>query len=280
MNNLFHISAILQVLIYIEEHLDESLPLEKLAQVARISPFHFHRLFRAYMDETCMEYIQRLRLQRAEEKLRYTDDLITDIAFDVGYETSAGFTKIFNQVLGCSPREYRKKFQPIVKKMVEKTAATPKWTPEYVTRTQETVLFVRKIGDYKETPTLAFNTLFEFLQEQSVDKSEMLHFYSIALDDPKIVDRSKCRFDACVLLSRTISAFGEIGLRKLASGLYACFTYKGPTSGIENAFDEIYRSWWSSTPTITLSDKESLCEHVDLLNNGHVTKIYIPIKKR
>jgi transcriptional regulator GlxA family with amidase domain len=102
-----HISAILRVLIYIEEHVDESLLLEKLARIARISPFHFHRLFRAYTGETCLEYMQRLRLQRAREKLRYTDNSITSIALDVGYETSAGFSKIFQQVLGRSPREYR-----------------------------------------------------------------------------------------------------------------------------------------------------------------------------
>ena len=85
---------------YIEDHLDETLLLEKLAEIARISPYYFHRLFRAYMGETLAEYVQRIRLQRAQEKLRYSDTSITEIAMDVGYESPAAFTKVFNQIMG------------------------------------------------------------------------------------------------------------------------------------------------------------------------------------
>jgi AraC family transcriptional regulator len=157
-----HIASILRVLVYIEAHLDEPLLLEHLAQVARVSPFHFHRLFRAYTGETCMGYIQRLRLQRAEEKLRYTEDSITRISQDVGYETPAGFSKFFQQTLGRSPREYRKAIQPVVKTMVARALSSPAWTPQYVVRKKESVLFVRRIGDYKETPELLFRLCMNF----------------------------------------------------------------------------------------------------------------------
>lgn len=272
-----HICAILRVLIHIEAHLDEPMALEKLAKIARISPFHFHRLFRAYTGETCLEYMQRLRLQRAEEKLRYTDSSITSIALDVGYETSSSFGKMFQQIMGRSPREYRNAMQPIVKKMLKRTLVTPAWKPTYVQRTQESVLFVRRVGDYRETPELAFNALIEFLHKNSIDDEEITGFYSIALDDPKIVDRTKCRFDACVATRNKLLPKGEVGMRKLPGGRFACFEYKGPTSGIEGAFDEIYRSWYP-TSGVTLSDKESLCEYLDLFDEEHsVTKIYIPI---
>ena len=271
----FHISAILRVLIYIEQHLDEPILLENLSQVAHISPFHFHRLFRAYTDETCKEYIQRLRLQRAEEKLRYTNEPITTIAHDVGYETSSSFSKIFHQVMGQSPREYRKRLSPVVQKLLARQLSTPKWTPVYQKRDEETVLFVRRIGDYTETPWKAFDALLQFLENRSIKQDQIVGFYSIALDDPNIVDRSKCRFDACVKIVPKVAPYGEVGERKLPGGLFACFEYTGPSSGIESAFTEIYRSWHPS-PNYTLADKESFCEYIDF---DRITKIYIPINK-
>src|SRR5690242_7763197 len=88
-----HMRCILKVLIYIEERFDEPLCLDEMAKIACISPYYFHRLFRAYTGETLAEYIKRLRMQRAEERLRYSDDAITEIALDVGYETPSAFAK-------------------------------------------------------------------------------------------------------------------------------------------------------------------------------------------
>ena len=82
-----HIGRILKVLVYIEEHLDEEMTLEKMAEIAAISPFYFHRLFHAYIGETANDYIKKLRLQKAEERLRYSDETITKIALEVGYES-------------------------------------------------------------------------------------------------------------------------------------------------------------------------------------------------
>jgi DNA gyrase inhibitor GyrI len=126
--------------------------------------------------------------------------------------------------------------------------------------------------------------LYEFLDKKAVDKRAIQAFYSIALDDPNIVERKKCRFDACVQVLAKITPEGEIGEKQLSGGLFACFDYYGPSSGIEGAFDEIYRSWYS-TSTITLSDKESICEHIGSFEEEHEekkrhTKIYIPVTRK
>ncbi len=62
---LHHMECILRVLVYIENHLSEELFLNKLAKIAHISPYYFHRLFHAYMGETLSDYVTRLRMQRA-----------------------------------------------------------------------------------------------------------------------------------------------------------------------------------------------------------------------
>lgn len=94
-----HMGCVLKVLIYIDEHLDDELSLKQLASVACISPCYFHRLFKAYIGETLTGYITRLRIQRAAGKLQYSDQPITEIALDIGYQTPSSFTKVFNQVM-------------------------------------------------------------------------------------------------------------------------------------------------------------------------------------
>ena len=69
----YHMSCIIRVLIYIEEHLNETLELEELAKIARISPYYFHRLFRVYLDETVADYVKRLCLQRAAQHVNIND---------------------------------------------------------------------------------------------------------------------------------------------------------------------------------------------------------------
>ncbi|HOG94017.1 MAG TPA: AraC family transcriptional regulator, partial [Opitutaceae bacterium] len=54
-----------RVLLYIDQHRSEKLTLETLAAVACLSPFHFHRLFRAMLGEPLGQYVQRVRLETA-----------------------------------------------------------------------------------------------------------------------------------------------------------------------------------------------------------------------
>jgi AraC family transcriptional regulator len=278
-----HIGRILKVLVYIEEHLDQELSLEKMAEIAAISPFYFHRLFLAYIGETANEYIKRLRLQKAEEKLRYSDESITQIATEVGYESPSAFTKVFNQVMGLSPREYRKIMQPLVEKMMKRTCAVnkedPMLKPEILKRKEETVLFVRRTGDYDKIPFQAFDALLEFLHKEKNYKVKT--FYSIPLDDPQIAGKNKCRFDACVALEGAVLAKGEVGKKSIPGGRFAVFIHRGPYKNLTSSFEKIFRIWYPNSQE-ELADTLPFCEHLDLENKSiqeanRITKIYIPI---
>ena len=56
---------VLNVLVHIQQHLDDELPLDELAAVAHFSPYHFHRMFRGMVGESVEEHVRRLRLERA-----------------------------------------------------------------------------------------------------------------------------------------------------------------------------------------------------------------------
>lgn len=277
-----HIGQILKTLVYIEDHLDEELTLEKLALKSRISPYYFHRLFRAYLGVTVADYIKQLRLQRAQEMLQYTDIPITDIAFNFGYESPAAFTKMFHQLIGKSPRKYRQIMQPLLQQIIKRTLpkTNTELKPEYVHRIEEAVLFVRRTGDYNETPKLAFDALLKLLEEKAIS-DHRLTYYSIALDNPHIVERSKCRFDAAVTLLPAFTPKGEMGQRTLPGGKFAVFTHKGPTSDLELVFSEIFRLWYPTSKD-RLRDAPAFCEHTTMKNGiktqeTPTTKIYIPL---
>lgn len=281
---LHHMECILRVLVYIEKHLSEELSLDALAKIAHISPYYFHRLFHAYMGETLSDYVTRLRMQCASEKLNYTDAAVTEIALEVGYETPSSFTKVFNQVMGESPRAFRRSMRPIVEAMLkrvpEDVSGTP-LIPKYVERKEEEVLFVRKIGPYTETPWQGFRALLAFLQQEKVSKEEVKAFYSMGLDDPQFVPASKCRFDACVALKKEPIAKGEVGVRTLPGGKCAVFVHKGSYHEIEAFFQKIFRTWYP-TAEITLADVAPFCEHLEVGDENvpmaeRTTYLYIPL---
>jgi AraC family transcriptional regulator len=92
---------------YIREHIDEPLKREVLAAVAGFSVSHFHRIFTAQIGENIVDYVRRVRLERAGRKLRMGAVDITEVALAAGYQTHAAFGKAFKQQFGLSPSEFR-----------------------------------------------------------------------------------------------------------------------------------------------------------------------------
>jgi AraC-like DNA-binding protein len=81
-----------------------------LAKVAHVSPAHFSRQFRATFGETPHRYLQRRRVERAMELLRETDRPVTEICFDVGFNSLGTFSRMFGEVVGEPPSNYRARF--------------------------------------------------------------------------------------------------------------------------------------------------------------------------
>ena len=90
------------VLQYIDDHLEETLTIKDLAQVAGYSEYHFSRLFKAYMNETIMEYVCKRRLIKASEEI-LSGKKIIDVAAQYAWESHSGFTKAFVKEFGFYP---------------------------------------------------------------------------------------------------------------------------------------------------------------------------------
>ena len=91
----------------IEEHAEEPLSLSDLARDAGLSPYHFLRLFRQVIGMTPHQFILHTRLHRAAVRLRRTDDAISAIAYDAGFNDLSTFNRRFRRLMGASPGAYR-----------------------------------------------------------------------------------------------------------------------------------------------------------------------------
>lgn len=101
---------VLKTVHYMTANLDRPLTLAQLAAIASWSPTHYSMVFRRQLNLSPIEYLLRLKIQRACERLRTTDAPIATIALDIGYDDPFYFSRLFRRRVGSSPRTYRKTY--------------------------------------------------------------------------------------------------------------------------------------------------------------------------
>src|SRR5262245_15807127 len=101
-----------RVFMWLADHLDDTLDLTRLADVACLSPYHFHRVYRAMQGETAADTVRRLRLHRAAVDLITGELPVARIARRAGYGSQEAFTRAFKAAYGVPPARYRASFVP------------------------------------------------------------------------------------------------------------------------------------------------------------------------
>jgi AraC-like DNA-binding protein len=95
-------------ILYMKNHLHESVTLENLAQAACFSPSHLHYLFRKSFDYAPVDYFLRMKIQAAAKDIFFTDLTIREIAEAYGIDDPYYFSRLFKKVIGLSPLQYRR----------------------------------------------------------------------------------------------------------------------------------------------------------------------------
>ncbi|EDM36589.1 transcriptional regulator, AraC family protein [Pedobacter sp. BAL39] len=95
------------VLWYIRQHLSEELTLEKIALETGFSERTLSRLFQASLKTSFFQYLKLVRMTRAMEKLLETDRTVTEIAYEVGYDSIAAFSNTFYKMTGQRPSAFK-----------------------------------------------------------------------------------------------------------------------------------------------------------------------------
>ncbi len=168
-----YMSRICKVQDYIEVNYFQNVSVEKLAEVAGFSKYHFNRIFKSILNESVCQYVNRIRIEHSLFLLAYrTDRSLTDIALELGYTDSAIFSRAFKNNYGISPYAYRKKHSTKCKENIfiseyNELEKKKKWVQksysnlgqiQIESRNEMSAIYVRHIGDYKSGSVLEFRT--------------------------------------------------------------------------------------------------------------------------
>lgn len=102
-----HFNGVTRALVHVQQHLEEKLILQTLADLAGYSVSRFGVVFRQLMNESPGDYIKRMRVYAAARQLEETDFTVGEIAQRCGFYDHSHFSRQFKEVLGLSPTRYR-----------------------------------------------------------------------------------------------------------------------------------------------------------------------------
>lgn len=94
---------------YMMENLQETITIDHLADLSHLSKSYFMSCFKKAVGMGAIEHLTHLRINAACDALSDTSKIISEIAFSCGYSNLSNFNRQFKQIMGCSPKEYRKR---------------------------------------------------------------------------------------------------------------------------------------------------------------------------
>jgi len=97
---------------FIEEHHREDLSLGQVAASVHTSLFYFCKLFKRHTGVSFTEYVSRLRTAKAKKPLLNPNLRVSEIAYEVGFQSLTHLNRVFKRILHESPTEYRQRLQP------------------------------------------------------------------------------------------------------------------------------------------------------------------------
>src|SRR5277367_1350895 len=210
---------------HIDRHLDQTLDLDALAAVAHFSPFHFHRLFSAWMGETAGDYLRRRRCEIAATRLVAQPRVaVIQIALAVGFGSAEAFARAFKSRFGCSPTSWR---------LQQSQLRAAKRNPGQTNRK----------SDQERQDKMPKNAAVH--QQNAMAASGLLQQprYGVSHDDPNVVAPEQCRYDAGCEAPPTLTALGNAQKTTIPGGKYAALSFKDTVGEIEEAWTAMLRDW-------------------------------------
>jgi AraC family transcriptional regulator len=258
----FYEQAIQQSIEHIAANLDQALDLEQLARGACLSPFHFHRVFRGMVGETPLELIRRLRMERAAARLVRTDQSVTEIAFDAGYETHEAFTRAFRASYSTSPTGFRLRGYPRVElaatsgvhysmngevlPFVPRDSGGQTMDVEIKEMPELRTAGVRHVGPYNQIG-LAFGRLGEIAGPAGLFGQPGAAMIGIYHDDPETVPKDQLQSDAAITVPDGMPLPAGLKEQRIPAGRYATTTHVGPYEELPDVWARLMGEWLPAT---------------------------------
>jgi len=120
-----HRWAVERVILEMRGRLADPLSLHEMAQIVGLSPFHFDRVFHQTTGIPPVQFLYALRIEAAKRLLLTTQRTVTDVCYEVGYNSLGTFTRRFTQLVGLSPRKFRSLAAKLDLSLLQSWSANP-----------------------------------------------------------------------------------------------------------------------------------------------------------
>jgi len=265
-----YLDLLARAVAYIGEHLAEPLDNERLAQQAAMSPFHFHRMFRAHFGTTVAGYVTWRRLQRACELLAHDGAVVLDVALAVGYESAQALAKAMRRELDTTPTAVRAGAAPYWQRLFERRGIAPvqpdtqhpalqphathmNLQPRLVELPDRWVLTATGRGMHEGRMSRAAEQAFAELWAALAQAGLAEHVactVGILPDEPEHPEDPQVRIWAGAGFDGEQPAIrlrGSLAWRPLPGGRYAVFTHTGSFDGLHRSWRGVYGQWLPAT---------------------------------
>ncbi|MBO9621953.1 MAG: GyrI-like domain-containing protein [Sphingomonas sp.] len=225
------------------ERLDPDAPnpaLAELAEIAALSEFHFHRVFRLMTGETPGEALRRIRLARSLPALAATGT-VTEASGAAGYATSQGFARALRRQAGTSASEARAggtldSLAARLRSPAGEGAAA--LSVEVVSVEPFRLLAIRNVGDYAEL-NAGYTRLFDLVLQQMPPEA-LRGIYGVPYDDPRFIPPEDCRFDCALATGEAGAPVGALSELRLGGGHHARLRHLGSYDALPESIDLLY----------------------------------------
>ena len=232
---------LMRVLEYIHANPAGDLSLDKLADVAAMSRFHWHRVFHAMTGETCAQATRRIRLHRAACWLVQTDDPVAKVAMNSGYPSVQSFTRAFGEVFGMSPGKFRKRGDLTSPFLQIRKGEYPVFPVEIKTEPARRLAAMAHKGPYPDIGG-AFQKVASVFSARNL-WSQAQGMVGIYYDDPTTVAPEDLNSRAGVIVGSDFDMPENLEDVCAPGGRMAVMHYKGPYAGLKAAYDYLFGEW-------------------------------------
>lgn len=230
-----------RVTAYLHEHLAEDLSLHTLAEVAHLSPCHWHRVYHALHGETITATVRRLRLHRGAGYLANTGLSVAEVARQCGYPQGPSFARAFRQAYGMSPADYRRHGGHVLFQAGAADPAAAGYEVELRQVPAVTVAGLAHRGSYMRVGQ-AFELAWTRLQALGL-AAPGARWLAEYLDDPFLVPEAQLASRAGLSVPAGTEVQSPLTTWQLGGGPCAVLRHRGPYATMRAAYQWLYGRW-------------------------------------
>ncbi len=244
-----------KVLEHIQAQPGADLDLARLADIAFMSPYHFHRVYVAMMGETVADTVRRQRLWAAAIALLSSARPVERIAREAAYTSTPAFVRAFRDTYGVTPAQYRRHGElsaamrdPSRPGTTTTTKGPTMFELDDVAIQQQPevrVLALEHQGDY-QTIGRTFDKLMAWAAGRNL-LDQPMRCFALYYDDPMSKPKDQLRSEACIAPERSqgLEAVvdGKVRALTIPAGRFATYVFEGPYSDLDRPYRWLYDTW-------------------------------------